>query len=289
MVDTMNHIERCVAAFTDKPGRQAFSIPVGHGSGPTLRGRRQDDLPRVGTDPKKFAQGFIAGQKYFDHDWAIGLMDLSVMAGDLGAHVRMDEQNTPFVDKTVITTPRTTRSCRSRTSRRAAATSWSRAPACSSRRWARRSSPPRSWKDRCWCSPSPPAPSACSWTWCTTRAPCTTPWTSSPSTTRRWSRHSPGSTEARRPVWDYLWANYSCLGDKEYEEFEGNAKYADKLNELVADKGMANCIHNCADLPHLDTQVKALKPAIFSMAYYPLIPEARAPRRSSARDTRTTA
>ena len=37
-------------------------------------------------------------------------------------------------------------------------------------------------------------------------------------------------------VWDYLWGNYSCLGDKEYEEFEGHAKYADKLNKLVADK-----------------------------------------------------
>jgi uroporphyrinogen decarboxylase len=73
-------------------------------------------------------------------------------------------------------------------------------------------------------------------------------------------------------VWDYLWGNYSCIGDKDYEEFEGNDKYALKLNKLVADNGMANCIHNCADLPHLDTQVKAFKPAIFSMAYYPLIP-----------------
>ncbi len=31
-------------------------------------------------------------------------------------------------------------------------------------------------------------------------------------------------------VWDYLWGSYSCLGDKEYEEFEGNDKYALKLN-----------------------------------------------------------
>jgi uroporphyrinogen decarboxylase len=73
-------------------------------------------------------------------------------------------------------------------------------------------------------------------------------------------------------VWDYLWGNYSCLGDKEYEEFEGNSKYALKLNELTQKEGMAFCIHNCADLPHLDTQVKAYKPVIYSMAYYPLIP-----------------
>ena len=31
-------------------------------------------------------------------------------------------------------------------------------------------------------------------------------------------------------AWDYLWGSYSCLGDKEYEEFEGNDKYAVKLN-----------------------------------------------------------
>jgi uroporphyrinogen decarboxylase len=71
-------------------------------------------------------------------------------------------------------------------------------------------------------------------------------------------------------VWDYLWGNYSCLGDQQYEEFE--AKYARGLNELVGKEGMANCIHNCADLPHLETQVRAWKPAIYSMAYYPLIP-----------------
>ncbi len=41
---------------------------------------------------------------------------------------------------------------------------------------------------------------------------------------------------------------------------------------------MAICIHNCADLPHLDTQVKALKPAIYSMAYYPLIPGSPSPK-----------
>jgi uroporphyrinogen decarboxylase len=73
-------------------------------------------------------------------------------------------------------------------------------------------------------------------------------------------------------VWDYLWGSYSCLGDKEYAEFEGDHKYAGCLNELTSKNGMAFCIHNCADLPHLDTQVKAWKPAIYSMAYYPLVP-----------------
>jgi uroporphyrinogen decarboxylase len=72
--------------------------------------------------------------------------------------------------------------------------------------------------------------------------------------------------------WDYLWGNYSCLGDKEYEEFEGCQKYAVGLNELTGKEGMAVAIHNCADLPHLDTQITKFAPAIYSMAYYPLIP-----------------
>ena len=56
-------------------------------------------------DPKLFAQAFIAGQKHFNFDFCIGLMDLSVMAGDLGAHVRMDDENTPFVDEHIIHDP----------------------------------------------------------------------------------------------------------------------------------------------------------------------------------------
>jgi uroporphyrinogen decarboxylase len=81
-----------------------------------------------------------------------------------------------------------------------------------------------------------------------------------------------GQTGCVGLCWDYLWGNYSCLGDKEYEEFEGCQKYAMGLNDLTIKEGMAVAIHNCADLPHLDTQIKKFKPAIYSMAYYPLIP-----------------
>jgi uroporphyrinogen decarboxylase len=72
--------------------------------------------------------------------------------------------------------------------------------------------------------------------------------------------------------WDYLWGNYSCLGDAEYEEFEGCKKYAIGLNELTRKEGMAFAIHNCADLPHLDTQITKFGTDVYSMAYYPLIP-----------------
>ena len=105
MADTMNHIERCVAALTDKPVDRLSVYPLAMGVARRCVGDGKMTYREWASDPKKFAQGFIAGQKYFDHDWAIGLMDLSVMAGDLGAHVRMDEQNTPFVDQTVINNP----------------------------------------------------------------------------------------------------------------------------------------------------------------------------------------
>ena len=78
-------------------------------------------------------------------------------------------------------------------------------------------------------------------------------------------------TGAEGFCWDYLWGNYACLGDPEYAEFEGD-KYAKACNDKVRELGMGLGIHNCADLPHLDTQVKKFGVDMYSMAYYPLIP-----------------
>ena len=79
-----------------------------------------------------------------------------------------------------------------------------------------------------------------------------------------------GKTGTKAICWDYLWANYSCLDDKEYGVLEGDV-FAPSLNEETRKNGMAVAVHNCADLPHLDTQIRKFKPAIYSMAYYPLI------------------
>lgn len=73
-------------------------------------------------------------------------------------------------------------------------------------------------------------------------------------------------------VMDYLWGNYSCLGDEQYMEFEG-AKYAPEVNDYLAELGTAFVLHNCADLPHLDTQISKFKPIVYSYCYYPDIPD----------------
>jgi uroporphyrinogen decarboxylase len=279
MADTMNHIERCVAALTDKPVDRLSVYPLAMGVARRCVGDGKMTYREWASDPKKFAQGFIAGQKYFDHDWAIGLMDLSVMAGDLGAHVRMDEQNTPFVDETVINNPEDYEKLQIPDIRKGRSHVLVEGTGMFVEALGKE---------------------------VITAAFLEGPLlvlTQSAGAERVFmdmvhnksavhhaldliTKYDEEMVKAfaglnGKPagfVWDYLWANYSCLGDKEYEEFEGNAKYAYKLNKLVADNGMANCIHNCADLPHLDTQVKAFKPAIYSMAYYPLIPGSPSPK-----------
>ncbi|OPY34281.1 MAG: Methylcobamide:CoM methyltransferase MtbA [Methanomassiliicoccales archaeon PtaU1.Bin124] len=282
MADTMNHIERDVAALSNKPVDRLTTYPLAMGVCRRCVGDGKMTYREWASDPKKFASGFVAGQKAFDFDFAIGLMDLSVMAGDLGAHVRMDEQNTPFVDKTVVNNPEDYEKLRVPDIRQGRShvllegtslfvqelgsqvitAAFLEGPLLALTQSA---SAEKVFMDM---------------------------------VNNRSAVHKALQTMTDydvemvkafaalkgKPagfVWDYLWGNYSCLGDQEYEEFE--SQYARKLNKLVADNGMAMCIHNCADLPHLDTQITAFKPAIYSMAYYPLIPGSPSPKETIAK------
>ena len=273
MADKMTHMERGLAALSNEPVDRLTVYPIACGVCRKL-------LPgnvtyqQWANDPKLFGEAFVAGQKYFDFDFAIGLMDLSVMAGDLGALVRMDEENTPFVDEHIIHDVEDyekleapdikkgrsnvllegTKYFNERLTGQVITAGFLEGPLLALSQTA---GAERMFMDM-FTSPSAVHKAL--------------------ETTSAYDEEMIkgfAKTGVNGLCWDYLWANYSCLGDAEYTEFEMN--YADKLNKMVVDNGMAMCIHNCADLPHLDTQISHYKPAIYSMAYYPLIPGSPTP------------
>jgi len=266
----MSHVERVMAGLTDKPADRLPAYPIACGVNRKLIGKGIT-YREWAHDPKMYAQGFIEGQKAFDFDFAIGLMDLSVMAGDLGAHVRMDEQNTPFVDKTIINNTEDyeklevpdvrkgrsavllegTKLYSQALNSQVITSGFVEGPLLALTQSA---GAERLFMDM-FTNPS------------AVHKALATMTAYDIDMTKGF-----GQTGCAALCWDYLWGNYSCLGDAEYEEFEGCKKYAIGLNELTIKEGMAVAIHNCADLPHLDTQIKKFKPSVYSMAYYPLIP-----------------
>ncbi|MCL1984337.1 MAG: uroporphyrinogen decarboxylase family protein [Methanomassiliicoccaceae archaeon] len=267
----MSHIERVMAALTNAPADRLPTYPIACGVNRKLvnGGITYRDWAH---DPKLYAQAFIEGQKYFDFDFAIGLMDLSVMAGDLGAHVRMDEQNTPFVDKHMVNSPEDyekfqvpdikkgrsavilegTKLFCDDLKTKVITAGFLEGPLLALTQTA---GAERTFMDM---FTNPSAVHKALEVMTAYDAEMVKGF---------------GKTGCAGLCWDYLWGNYSCLGDSEYGEFEGSSKYAIKLNELTVKEGMALAIHNCADLPHLDTQIKKFGPVIYSMAYYPLIPD----------------
>ena len=271
----MSHIERVMAALTNAKGDRLTCYPIACGVNRNLvnGGISYRDWAH---DPKLYAQAFIEGQKAYGFDFAIGLMDLSVMAGDLGAGVRMDEQNTPFVDKPVVNSVAdyeklkipdikkgrsnvilqgTKMFCDSLKSQVITA-GFIEGPLLVLTQSA---GAERVFMDM-FTNPS------------AVHAALKTITEYDVEMTKAF-----GKTGCAGLCWDYLWANYSCLGDADYDEFEGCSKYAGKLNALTGTEGMAFAIHSCADLPHLDTQITKFGPAIYSMAYYPLIPGSPSP------------
>jgi uroporphyrinogen decarboxylase len=270
----MSHIERAMASITNQPVDRLSVYPIACGVNRKLLST-PTTYSEWCSDPRKFAEAAIAGYKYFDWDWYFGLMDLSVMAADVGSGVRFDEQNTPYVVDPLVKKPEDyekiqvpdvkkgrcgviiegTKLFAERLGKDIITAGFIEGPLLALTQTAgaekvfmdmynHRSAVHKALK-----------------TFTQFDADFTKAF---------------ATTSAPGLCWDYLWGSYSCLGDQEYEEFE--AQYARQLNKLTADVGKAFCIHNCADLPHLDTQVKAFKPVIYSMAYYPLIPGSPSPK-----------
>lgn len=269
-VKPMTHLERAQAAINNEKVDCLTSCLLTCAVNRRLVGDGTMTYREWATDPEKFAESFVAGQKRFQMDYAVGLMDLSVMAGDLGAHVRMDEQNTPFVDEHIIhsmedydkfevpdiTKGRTNVLIKgsgmmcNRLKNEIIPSAFVESPLLA---LTQSGGAERVFMDMF----SDPAP---------IHRALDVMTEYDKQIAEAMAKEGVGAI-----CWDYLWGNYSVLGDKEYGEFEGD-KYAPYLNEITKKNGMAVAIHNCSDLPHLDTQIKKFKPSIYSIAYYPLIP-----------------
>lgn len=269
MVKEMNHIERVQAALADEPVDRLPVYPIACGVSRKLLGDGNMSYEQWAKSADNYADGFEAVQRRYDLDFAIGLMDLSVIASDLGSHVRYDDYNTPAVDSPFIKTMEDydrlefpdvntgrvgtliegTEKIVKKLGDEVVTSAFLEGPLLTLTQSA---SAEKVFLDYIY----------------------------EPNTVEKAldkiTEYEKGIVEAvgRTGVgaicWDYLWGNYSVLDDTEYGHLEGD-RFAPALNKATADNGMAVAIHNCADLPHLDTQINKFKPSIYSMAYYPLI------------------
>ncbi|MCQ2069614.1 MAG: hypothetical protein MJZ68_00585 [archaeon] len=276
MVSELSHRERALASLNDEKVDRLSTYPIACGVCRRLVGDGKMTYREWANDPVKFASAFKAGQDRFGLDFSIGLMDLSVMAGDLGANVRMDEQNTPFVDVHLQNTAENYENLevpditKGRTATLIAGTELLA----------------KQLKDQVVTSAFVEGPLlALTQTFGAENVMMDlftdpAPIHKALETLTEYDRQivdGLSHTGVDAICWDYLWGNYSCLGDEEYGEFEGD-RYAPLLNKYTVDSGMANTVHSCADLPHLDKQIKEFKPSLFSLAYYPLIEGSPSPK-----------
>lgn len=222
------------------------------------------------TDPHVFSSSFIESRKRYGADFVGGMMDLSVIASDLGADVRMNDQNTPFVDGHNIRTLEDyerleipeigsgragvliegTRQYAEALGREAFCSTFIEGPLLALSQTA---GAEQLFMDM-FTDPRPIHKAL-----------------------RLITEYESGIVEEFSRIdglsaifWNYLWGNYSCLSDSEYAEFEADV-YAKELNDLTRRNGLAVAVHNCADLPHLDTQIRGFKASVYSHAYYPQV------------------
>lgn len=265
----MDHLERVQAALADEPVDRLPVYPIACGVSRKLLGDGSMTYEQWARSADNYANGFEAVQRRYDLDFAIGLMDLSVIAGDLGSHVRFDDCNTPAVDSPAIKTMEDydnlsfpdvgagrigtlidgTAKIAEKLGKEVVTSAFLEGPLLVLTQSA---SAEKVFLDYIY----------------------------EPDTVRKALRRitdyekeiveAVGRTGVSAICWDYLWANYSVLDDTEYGHLEGDV-FAPELNRATSDNGMAVAIHNCADLPHLDTQIRKFKPSIYSMAHYPLV------------------
>ncbi|MDO5853223.1 MAG: uroporphyrinogen decarboxylase family protein [Thermoplasmata archaeon] len=265
----MTPYERAIASIQNEPVDELAASPLALGLCRRLMPQKVT-YKDWASDPKLAAESFTKGVEQWKLPFTVTLIDLSITAADLGAHVRMDTENTPFVDGHIIHSMEDYEKiqCPDVTQGRIGKLiEMNRllAPKIKGKSFhiafmegplltlTQAGGAEQVFMDM-FTDPAPVHKALSE----TTKL-CTA------------GVQKMAEAGVEGMCWDYLWANYSCLGDPEYGEFEGD-KYAKACNEATRATGIGLGIHNCADLPHLDTQIKQFGVDMYSMAYYPLIP-----------------
>ena len=264
----MNHVERMTAAVADEKVDRLTTYPLALAVCRRFVGDGTATYRDWCTKPEVFAESFYQGQKRLGLDLTVALMDLAISAADFGAEVRMDEENTPFPTKHLVHDIEDYEKLEAYDipKGRTGNLLKSQAALCKKLKGevinfchvegpllmlSQTAGAERLFMDM-FMDPAP-----------VHKALKVTTGIAS----------EVGKAMVKTGVdgicWNFLWGNYAVLGDAEYNEFE--AKYAKDLIKQTKDDGVVMGIHNCSDLPHLDTQIKKYKPQVYSMAYYPQI------------------
>lgn len=269
MVSRMTPYERAVASIKNEPVDELASSPLALGLCRRLMPQKVT-YKEWASNPTLCSESFLKGYEKWKLPYTISLVDLSITASMLGAHVRMDTENTPFIDGHIIhsmedyekikcpdiTKGRTgeyiemMRQLSPKIKGKSFNIAFLEGPLLT---LTQAGGAERVFMDMF--TEAAPIHKALKQT---TQLCLDT-------------LEKIAEAGAEGFCWDYLWGNYACLGDAEYGEFEGN-NYAIECNKKTRELGLGLGVHNCADLPHLDTQIKKFGLDIYSMAYYPLIP-----------------
>lgn len=272
MVAPMTPYQRAIASVMNEPVDELCSSPLALGLARRL-------MPQTvtyrewATTPELAAQSFVRAYEVWKLPFTVCLIDLSVTASNFGAHVRMDKENTPFVDDHIIHT----------------AEDYEKIAECPTEVTEGRTGAllemnrllaPRI-KDKSFHAAFLEGPLLTLTQAGGAEQVMMDMFVEPDAVHKALERTTKFCCEAvtwlgdnhaaQAMCWDYLWGNYSCLDDGQYGEFEGD-KYAKATNEATRKAGLGCGVHNCADLPHLDTQINKFGSAFYSMAYYPLIP-----------------
>ncbi|WP_292485623.1 uroporphyrinogen decarboxylase family protein [Methanohalobium sp.] len=90
--EEMTSIERVTSSLADKKVDRLPVYPLACG---VTRKFVPATYKQYAIDPEMFAQSAYAGAKYLDYDMFVGLIDLSITAGDLGCEITYPEEDTP--------------------------------------------------------------------------------------------------------------------------------------------------------------------------------------------------